>query len=78
MKTQSKYLFQPYEHSGHEVRFHWNVESFEVEDDPDLHWKAQEALCLDTDNSEEMLSKILAEGADEGTANYLVSLWNNK
>lgn len=78
METHSKYQFLPFEHSGKEVRFHWDIQSYEVEDDPDLHWKAQEALCLDTDNSEEMLNKILAEGADEDTANYLVSLWNNK
>lgn len=78
MKTQSKYLFQPYEHSGREVRFHWNVESFEVEDDPDLHYRADEALCLDTDSEEVMLEKIKQEGASQTIAQGLVTQWQQR
>jgi hypothetical protein len=78
MKTQSKYEFQPYEHSGREVRFHWNVESFEVEDDPDLHYRADEALCLDTDSAEVMLGKIKQEGASQEIAQELVNAWTER
>lgn len=78
MKTQSKYEFQPYEISGKEVRFHWDVSSFVVEDDPDLHWKAEEALCLLSDDNDTMLAKIVGEGCSVDLASTLVNAYNNR
>lgn len=86
MQTHSKYQYQPFEHSGKEVRFHWDVQSYEVQDDTDLivakdndlHYSAQEALCLDSDSPEIMLEKILAEGCDLVKAQELVNLWVNR
>lgn len=78
MQTNSKYHFQPFEHSGKEVRFHWDIQSVVVEDDPELHYSAQEALCLDSDTPEVMLEKILAEGCDQETAQELLDLWINR
>ena len=78
MQTNSKYHFQPFEHSGKEVRFHWDVQSVVVEDDPDLHYRAEEALCLDSDAPEVMLEKILAEGCDPVIAQGLLDLWINR
>lgn len=77
MQTQSKYEYQPFEHSGSEVRFHWNVESFNVEADPDLHCKAEECLCLDTDQDEVILLKLQAEECPEDIQYVLLLQWNN-
>lgn len=86
MQTHSKYQYQPFEVSGKEVRFHWDVQSYEVEDDPDLlvakdndlHYSAEEALCLVSDSPEVLLNKITAEGCDLVKAQELVDLWVNR
>lgn len=78
MQTHSKYKYQPFEVSGKEVRFHWDVQSYEVEDDPDLHYSAEEALCLVSDSPEVLLNKITAEGCDLVKAQELVDLWVNR
>ena len=78
MKTQSKYEYQPFEISGIEVRFHWDVESFSVEDDPDLHWKAEEALCLVADTDEQILSKLEQENCPIDIQQALLSAWNSR
>lgn len=78
MQTHSKYQYQPFEVSGKEVRFHWDVQSYEVEDDLDLHYSAEEALCLESDSPEILLEKILAEGCDLVKAQELVDLWLNR
>lgn len=84
MKSTSNYEFQPIEHSGREIRFHWNIFSFvpqgdltsEVQDEV-LHWETDEALCLETDTREVMLEKLLAEGCPLDKANELLDLWFN-
>ena len=60
------------------MRFHWDVQSFEVEDDSDIHWKAQEALCLVTATDEEILQALAAEGCSESIQQELIQAWNNK
>lgn len=85
MKSNSNYEFQPVEHSGKEIRFHWNIFSFipqtdligEVRDSV-LHWETDEALCLEIDTREVMLEKLLTEGCHVETANELLDSWFNK
>ncbi len=76
MQTQSKYQYQPFEVSGKEVRFHWDIQSFEVEDDPDLHWKAEEALCLVSDTDEEIQKALQQEDCPEDIQAELLQVWN--
>ena len=72
MKTQSKYQYQPAEVSGHEIRYHWGVVSFNVDDDPDLHWSAEECLCLVSDSTEVKREKLQAEGCPQDIINNLL------
>ena len=71
MKTTSNYQYQAADVSGHEVRFHWNIETFTEEDT--VYWTADEALCLLSDASSTMISKMLAEGCPADLAESIVN-----
>jgi hypothetical protein len=73
MKTQSNYEYQPFEVSGKEVRFHWNVELLDKPEEELPSWQADEALALLSDSPDVMLQKMLDEGCKLGVAEGILS-----
>lgn len=80
MQTQANYQFQPFDHSGNQVRFHWDIQYFEQADEFTQEitagWKAQEAICLSTDPDETISLVLAKENCPAETVNELLLLWN--
>jgi hypothetical protein len=73
MKTQSNHEYQPFEVSGREVRFHWNVELLDKPEEEIASWQADEALALLSDSPQVMLQKLLDEGCELEVAEGILS-----
>lgn len=62
MKTYSDDQPESYAVSGHELRVHWNIQQVtapSMDDEPRMHWEANEALCSIFDDRGALISKII-------------------